>query len=79
MTNSPEIIYDYCGLKCPLPVLKARRALKEASVGARLLILADDPAAPLDFSHFCETTGHHLIQSSEQDGRYEFIIEKSGA
>ncbi|MGB0397896.1 MAG: sulfurtransferase TusA family protein, partial [Candidatus Puniceispirillaceae bacterium] len=41
-------LFDYRGLKCPLPVLKARRALSQLEAGAKAIILADDPAAPLD-------------------------------
>jgi len=44
---------DTRGLKCPLPVLKARKRLKEMPPGAVLTVLADDPAAIIDFPHFC--------------------------
>ena len=54
------IMRDYRGLKCPLPVLKARRTLSELSSGSELEILADDPAAPLDMTHFCDTEGHQV-------------------
>ena len=43
--------YDFRGLKCPLPVLKTRRALKSHDIGQVIKILADDPAANLDFKH----------------------------
>jgi tRNA 2-thiouridine synthesizing protein A len=52
---------DARGLKCPLPVLKARKALKGLPVGAVLTVLATDPGAPDDFVHFCRTTGNELI------------------
>ena len=68
--------FDFSGLKCPLPVLKARRALKELSSGAVISVLADDPAAPLDFTHFCETAGHELISSEANDKGTYFIIKK---
>ena len=48
---------DARGLKCPLPVLKARRALKEVPPGGILRVLATDPGAEKDFVHFCDTTG----------------------
>ncbi|MCE2517608.1 MAG: sulfurtransferase TusA family protein [Alphaproteobacteria bacterium] len=59
--NSPDRYLDLKGLKCPLPVLKARRAIKDMSTGQVLEVRADDPAAQLDFPHFCETQGHALI------------------
>ena len=54
---------DVRGLKCPLPVLKARRALREVAVGDLLIVLATDPQAPEDFVHFCKTTGAELVSS----------------
>lgn len=75
-TALPQQSLDLRGLKCPLPVLKARRAIKDMSQDSRLEIYADDPAASLDFAHFCETTGHLLITSeSRPDGVLHFIIE----
>lgn len=67
---------DYRGLKCPLPVLKARRALKEMDSGAILEIQADDPASPLDFAHFCEEAGHKLTTSQTQTPPFIFTITK---
>ena len=72
---SLEPSLDLRGLKCPLPVLKARRAIKAMASGSRIEIFADDPAAGLDFAHFCETTGHRLLTSeSRDDGVLHFII-----
>ena len=75
---SDAIIYDYTGLKCPLPVLKTRRALSDLAAGTIITIMADDPAAPLDFVHFCETSGHTLLESQDKDGQFHFIIQKQG-
>jgi tRNA 2-thiouridine synthesizing protein A len=44
---------------------------------AVLKITADDPAAPLDFEHFCDTGGHQLLSSTEQAGIFTFVIAKS--
>jgi tRNA 2-thiouridine synthesizing protein A len=71
------ITLDARGLKCPLPVLRARKAMKEVAPGALLKVLATDPGAPKDFVHFCETTGHELVESSESEGVYSLIIRKS--
>ena len=59
---------DATGLICPLPVLKARRALKPLAPGAVLEVLATDPGAVKDFAHFCQTTGCELLASSEEPG-----------
>ncbi len=76
MTANQQL--DARGLKCPLPVLKARKAMKALASGELLEVLASDPSAPQDFRSFCETTGHLLRESSETDGIFRFLLEKSG-
>ena len=71
----PETL-DARDLKCPLPVLKARRALKSVAGGDTLIVLATDPGAPKDFEHFCATTGCELLESSETEGVYKFVLRK---
>jgi tRNA 2-thiouridine synthesizing protein A len=68
-------IFDARGMKCPLPVLKARKLMKDLPAGDVLEVQATDPGAPGDFRHFCETTGHRLIESSEADGVFTIRIE----
>lgn len=65
---TPDTTLDATGLLCPLPVLKARRALKAVPAGGILEVLATDPGAIKDFQHFCQTTGCELLESSEQEG-----------
>ena len=70
---------DTCGLLCPLPVLKARKRLQSLPPGALLRVLADDPAARIDFPHFCAEQGHGLVgQADLPDGVLEFVIRKAG-
>jgi tRNA 2-thiouridine synthesizing protein A len=70
---------DATGLLCPLPVLKARRALKPLAPGAVLEVLATDPGAIKDFEHFCQTTGCQLLEASEQSGGVSrFRLKKPG-
>lgn len=59
---------DARGLLCPLPVLKARKRLLAMQAGQVLRVLADDPAAIIDFPHFCHEQGHELV--SAQAGKY---------
>ena len=68
---------DTTGLLCPLPVLKARKALKAMAPGAILEVLASDPGAVKDFAAFCRTTGHQLVDSSEAAGVFRFAIRKA--
>jgi tRNA 2-thiouridine synthesizing protein A len=60
-------IVDARGLLCPLPVLKARKALAKMKPGAILELVATDPAAEIDVPHFCREQGHALI-SMERGG-----------
>lgn len=73
------ILLDCKGLKCPLPVLKARKAMKQLAAGDVLRVLATDPGAIGDFRHFCEVTGNRLLaHRAEADGVLVFEIEKAG-
>ena len=69
---------DVRGLMCPLPVLKARKALKRLAPAAALTVLATDPAAVIDFKHFCETTSFVLEGWEEEAGTYAFRIRVPG-
>jgi tRNA 2-thiouridine synthesizing protein A len=70
---------DATGLLCPLPVLKARRALKPLAPRAVLEVLATDPGATKDFEHFCQTTGCEMIEATEQlGGILRFLLRKPG-
>ena len=67
---------DARGLKCPLPVLKARRALQGVAPGGLLRVLATDPGAVKDFAHFCETTGCQLVESGQDGEVLRFLLRK---
>ncbi len=69
---------DARGLKCPLPVLKAKRALKALDAGDTLTVLATDSSAVEDFQNFCQATGDELIRSDDAGGVLTFVIKKSG-
>jgi len=68
---------DAKGLNCPLPILKAKKALKEVPTGGTLEILATDPGAVADFQAFCRTTGNELLEHSEEGGVYRFLLKKT--
>lgn len=67
---------DTRGLNCPLPVLKAQKAIRGLAVGARLHVLATDPKAPADFTQFCESTGHRLVEAARREDHVLIVIEK---
>ena len=70
---------DAKGLNCPLPILKARKALKEVPAGGTLEILATDPGSVADFEAFCRQTGNELVEHSQDDSVYRFIIKHTAA
>lgn len=71
-----ETLLDTKGMNCPLPVLKANRALRGMAAGARLRVLATDRAAVADFQAFCRETGHALLAWSEEAGIFSFVIRR---
>ncbi len=71
-------LLDAKGLSCPLPVLRARKAMKQVGPGEVLEVLATDPGAVEDFKAFCEVTGHELLECGEDAGVYSFHIRKAG-
>ncbi len=68
---------DAKGLNCPLPILKARKALKEVPDGGTLEIIATDPGSVADFEAFCRQTGNELLEHSEENDVYRFLIRKA--
>lgn len=77
MSDPTDTVLDTCGLLCPLPVLKARKRLSALQSGEVLRVLADDPAARIDFPHFCMEQGHVLDAEEERpDGVLFFAIRK---
>lgn len=70
-------ILDAKGLNCPLPILKAKKALQEVPVGGTLEVWATDPGSADDFRAFCRATGHNLRESDDADGVYRFVIERA--
>ncbi len=68
---------DAKGLNCPLPILKAKKALKALESGQILEILSTDPGSIADFASFCKTTGNELLESNEDGDTYTFLIKKS--
>ncbi len=68
---------DARGLQCPLPVLKARKALLAMAPGERLEVLATDPIAAIDLPNFCREAGHHFIGKEQHgDDAWAFLIER---
>jgi tRNA 2-thiouridine synthesizing protein A len=68
---------DAKGLNCPLPILKAKKAIAGVPVGGTLEVLATDPGAVADFQAFCRSTGNELVEHSEDGGVYRFLLRRA--
>jgi tRNA 2-thiouridine synthesizing protein A len=71
-------VLDAKGLNCPLPILKAKKALKDVPDGGMLEVLATDPGSVADFQAFARSTGNELVEHSESGGVYRFLLRKPG-
>lgn len=70
-------LLDAKGLNCPLPILKAKKALKGMAAGQVLEIQATDPGSVADFAAFCNQTGNELLSQSSEGDVYKFEIKRS--
>jgi tRNA 2-thiouridine synthesizing protein A len=68
---------DASGLNCPLPILRAKKALAALEADQTLRIIATDPGSVKDFEAFCKQTGNELLSSGEEGGKFVFMIKKS--
>ncbi len=69
-------VLDVKGLNCPLPILRAKKALKDVPMGATLQVIATDPGAVSDFEAFCRTTGNELVELKEDGKVFSFLIKR---
>lgn len=69
-------LLDAKGLNCPLPILRAKKALGGMTTGQTLEIVATDPGSVKDFEAFCRTTGDELVSSEAANKLYTFVIKR---
>jgi tRNA 2-thiouridine synthesizing protein A len=67
---------DVRGLNCPLPILRAKKALGDLSSGQVLKVLATDPGSVKDFAAFCKQTGHELVSQDAAAAEFTFLLRK---
>lgn len=76
MSEQDCVELDARELRCPMPLLKAKRALNAMAPGQRLRVLATDSGSQRDFRVFAEQSGHALLASDENGGTYTYLLEK---
>jgi len=67
---------DASGLLCPLPILRAKKALADMESGQILKILATDPSAQRDFAAFAKQTGNELVETSSHEKVFTFLMRR---
>jgi tRNA 2-thiouridine synthesizing protein A len=77
MSSTIVKLLDLRGLSCPLPIAKTAQAIRVLAVGDLLEVHATDPGSVPDFAAWCTTTGHELVEQTEADGVYRFVIRKT--
>jgi tRNA 2-thiouridine synthesizing protein A len=68
---------DATGLNCPLPILRAKKALSSMQSGKVLRVVATDPGSVKDFEAFAKQTGNQLLESGEEAGKFVFLLKKA--
>jgi tRNA 2-thiouridine synthesizing protein A len=70
-------IVDARGLSCPGPLVELARALKDAARGTLFELLATDPGSKSDVPSWATLTGNELLEKSEHDGAFRYVIRKA--
>ena len=68
---------DASGLNCPLPILRAKKALGDMDSGQTLRVISTDPGSVKDFEAFCKQTNNPLLSSGEEGGKFVFLLRKA--
>ena len=71
---TPDLVLDARGLACPLPLLKAKKALREIAVGQTLEVLSTDAGSWRDFAVFAQQAGHVLLDAVEVNQQYRYLL-----
>ncbi len=75
--TTPVTQLDTQGLMCPEPVMMLHNAVRDLALGQQLEVLATDPSTQRDIPRFCSFLGHELLEQSEADGVYRYLIRKT--
>lgn len=73
---TPDVVVDARGLNCPLPILRAKKALAGMESGQVLRIEATDPGSKQDFSAFCRQTDNPLLAQLDEDAVSVFFLQR---
>lgn len=77
MNTEINATLDARGLNCPLPILRTKKALAQMETGENLELVSTDPGSVKDIDSFCNQTGNVLVENSNSDGEFKFVIRKA--
>ena len=69
--------FDASGLSCPLPIVKTKKSLNDMTAGQVLKVISTDRGSVADMVAFAEQTGNVLLSSTQEGGKYVFLMKKS--
>lgn len=75
--TAPRREIDATGLSCPMPVIELAKAIAQLTTGQQLVLLATDPAARVDVPVWCRMKRQRLVEATDHDGTYRFVIERT--
>jgi tRNA 2-thiouridine synthesizing protein A len=78
MNETITTTLDLKGLSCPMPIAKTAQAIRGMHAGELIEALATDPGSVPDFNAWCTSTGHELVEQTEDGGVFRFVIRKKG-
>jgi tRNA 2-thiouridine synthesizing protein A len=76
-TFKADKVLDCSGMLCPMPVIKTSKAIQDIAVGQVLKMIATDAGAPSDMQAWSRQTGHALLESAEEAGKYVFYVRRT--
>jgi tRNA 2-thiouridine synthesizing protein A len=77
MSVPHDQVLDCSGLACPMPIIKTKKAVDGLQVGQVLKMIATDPGSVSDMDAWTKKTGHELLGSEQEDGKYIFYVKKT--
>jgi tRNA 2-thiouridine synthesizing protein A len=76
MSVQTIVTMNLTGLSCPLPIVKTAAFMKSIGSGDVIAVLATDPGSVPDFKAWSKSTGNELLEQSEEDGVFRFVLKK---
>ncbi|MHA2385162.1 MAG: sulfurtransferase TusA family protein [Candidatus Thorarchaeota archaeon] len=77
MTHDVARTFDASGMRCPMPILKAKKEIGQVEIGQILQVIATDIGTKKDFPAFCERTGHEIVELVEEGDKLVWYLRRT--